>query len=237
MLVDRLGHLCLTDFGLAKELNATSGSSAGGAPGVEGGGGAEEGEGEEEEGGRTRTVCGTNEYMCPEMILRKGYGKAADWWSLGALMYEMMAGHPPFRAKAAKELNRKILHEKLSLPKWLTSDAHAVLRGLLERNVQKRLGAARSTMFELGGVAALKAHRFFAKIDWQALLRKQLPAPVLPELGDEADTSNFDEEFTKMDISLSLVEVEVRSLPACLLACLLAFASLRLVEWNAMGYC
>lgn len=79
---------------------------------------------EEDEG--LRTICGTNEYMAPEMILRKGYGKAIDWWSMGALMYEMMAGYPPFQAKTPKELNRKILNERVSLPKWLSSSAHQV---------------------------------------------------------------------------------------------------------------
>lgn len=197
VLLGRDGHLCLTDFGLAKELSA-------GRDTANGGGGGEDGE----DGGRARTVCGTNEYMCPEMILKKGYGKAADWWSLGALMYEMMAGNPPFRAKTVKELNRKILHEKLMLPPFLSSEAHAVLKGLLERNVQKRLGATRATMFEVGGVAALKAQKFFRKIDWQLLFRKQVPAPVVPELAHDCDTSNFDEEFTKMDLSLSLVEIE-----------------------------
>ena len=243
------GHLCLTDFGLAKELTSTA---------------------EEDEDGKARTICGTNEYMAPEMITKKGYGKAVDWWSLGTLMYEMMAGVPPFRAKTVKDLNRKILNEKISLPKWLTSDvstymhlvgwlavslnhdmaqflylhmqAHSVLKGLLERNVQKRLGAARTTMFEVGGVSALKAHRFFNKIDWQLLVKKQgkdmcgavsrvrthdrhcnqlmvlaalflflphaVPAPVIPVLESDYDTRNFDEEFTKMDLSLSLVEIE-----------------------------
>ncbi len=197
VLLGRDGHLCLTDFGLAKELSAGGDTANGGAGGEDG-----------ENGGRARTVCGTNEYMCPEMILKKGYGKAADWWSLGALMYEMMAGNPPFRAKTVKELNRKILHEKLMLPPFLSSEAHAVLKGLLERNVQKRLGATRATMFEVGGVAALKAQKFFRKIDWQLLFRKQVPAPVVPELAHDCDTSNFDEEFTKMDLSLSLVEIE-----------------------------
>lgn len=73
-----------------------------------------------------RTICGTNEYMAPEMILRKGYGKAVDWWSMGALIYEMTSGYPPFKAKTTKELNRKILSEKVSLPKWLSSTAHQV---------------------------------------------------------------------------------------------------------------
>lgn len=64
--------------------------------------------------------------MAPEMILRKGYGKAVDWWSMGALMYEMTAGYPPFQGKTPKDLNRKILNERVSLPKWLSPTAHQV---------------------------------------------------------------------------------------------------------------
>ena len=73
-----------------------------------------------------KTICGTNEYMAPEMILRKGYGKAVDWWSMGALVYEMTAGYPPFQGKTPKDLNRKILNERVSLPKWLSPTAHQV---------------------------------------------------------------------------------------------------------------
>lgn len=73
-----------------------------------------------------KTICGTNEYMAPEMILRKGYGKAVDWWSMGALVYEMTAGYPPFQGKTPKDLNRKILNERVTLPKWLSSTAHQV---------------------------------------------------------------------------------------------------------------
>lgn len=73
-----------------------------------------------------KTICGTNEYMAPEMILRKGYGKAVDWWSMGALVYEMTSGYPPFQGKTPKDLNRKILNERVSLPKWLSSGTHQV---------------------------------------------------------------------------------------------------------------
>ncbi|CAN0438965.1 unnamed protein product, partial [Scytosiphon promiscuus] len=101
LLLGANGHICVTDFGLAKELSHA-----------------------EDEG--LKTICGTNEYMAPEMILRKGYGKAVDWWSMGALVYEMTAGYPPFQGKTPKDLNRKILNERVSLPKWLSPTAHQV---------------------------------------------------------------------------------------------------------------
>ena len=179
------GHICLTDFGLAKEVSP-----------------------EDDAEGRSRTICGTNEYMAPEMITKKGYGKAVDWWSLGALMFEMSTGNPPFRSKNGKELNRKILTERIKLPNWLSSEAHSLLRGLLERNVEKRLGATKSTMFEIGGVTALKQHRFFKSIDWNIVLEKGLEPPIIPEIQADNDTSNFCEEFTELNVSESLLEVE-----------------------------
>jgi p70 ribosomal S6 kinase len=80
------GHICLTDFGLAKETDHRDSE---------------------------RTLCGTSEYMAPEMLTRNGYGKAVDWWSLGALFFEMMVGEAPFTGKTAKEVERKILSEKV----------------------------------------------------------------------------------------------------------------------------
>lgn len=182
------GHICLTDFGLAKELDT-----------------------DEEEG--LKTICGTNEYLAPEMILRRGYGKAVDWWSLGALAYEMMTGYPPFRGKDTKELNRRILNDKVSMPKWLSSSAHTLMRGLLERDSARRLGATRGTMFEVGGVSALKAHPFFGAVNWDSLLACATPPPFQPSLaGGATDTSNFCEEFVAMRLPKSFSEDSISSM-------------------------
>ncbi|KAG5178755.1 hypothetical protein JKP88DRAFT_264586 [Tribonema minus] len=141
------------------------------------------------------------------MILRRGYGKAVDWWSMGALTYEMMAGYPPFRGKNTKDLNRRILNDKVALPQWLSAGAHAVIRGFLERDVARRLGSARGNMFEVGGVTAVKAHKFFHQIDWAALLARRVVPPFLPTLaGGATDTSNFCEEFVAMQLPRSLSE-------------------------------
>jgi ribosomal protein S6 kinase beta len=102
------GHICLTDFGLAKEIG---------------------------DGVNVRTLCGTSEYMAPEMLTRNGYGKGVDWWSLGALFFEMLCGDPPFVAKNPKDLDKKILTEKVSTPGFLTANAHSLLRGMLEKDV------------------------------------------------------------------------------------------------------
>ncbi|KAG7402360.1 hypothetical protein PHYBOEH_000068 [Phytophthora boehmeriae] len=174
ILISAEGHIKLTDFGLAKEYV---------------------------EGQEMLTMCGTKEYMAPEMLLGKGYDSAVDWWSLGALAYEMLTGHPPFRAKNPAELQKKILSAKLQLPRWLTGEAHSLIKCLLERNVSKRLGGGKSSMFVVRGVQALKRHPFFKQIDWTKMEGLRVPPPKVPSVSHEADTSNFDKKFTDMPAS------------------------------------
>jgi ribosomal protein S6 kinase beta len=144
ILLSADGHVCLTDFGLAKDFSSSSFS-----------------DGDE----RALTVCGTGEYMAPEMVARRGYGRAADYWSLGCIAYEMLAGKPPFESKqGAKVLFSKIMTEKVKMPSGSSAAACKLLKGLLNRDVQARLGAARSTMFEVGGVAGLKKADFLLRL-------------------------------------------------------------------------
>merc|ERR1712216_288295 len=115
--------------------------------------------------------------MAPEMVARRSYGKPVDFWSLGVLIYEMLAGKPPFAHREIKQLHRKILTEKLRWPSIFGPETIQILRGLLERQVPKRLGATKATMFEVGGVAALKFQVFFRRIEWQPLQHRECPAP------------------------------------------------------------
>mmetsp|Transcript_3872 Transcript_3872/g.12624 ORF Transcript_3872/g.12624 Transcript_3872/m.12624 type:complete len:377 (-) Transcript_3872:187-1317(-) len=117
--------------------------------------------------------------MAPEMVARRSYGKAVDLWSLGVLIFEMVTGKPPFSAKDTKDLHRKILTEKVKFPSFLASSTVGVLRGLLERQVPKRLGATKSTMFQVGGFDALKTHAFFDHVEWQPLGRRESPPPLV----------------------------------------------------------
>ena len=103
-------------------------------------------------------------------------------------------------------MHYKILKDKPSLPSWMSSDAHSLIRGLLEKDPSRRLGARASTMFEVGGVATLKRHPFFKDIDWEQLALKQVPAPIPVTLDGELDTSNFDKEFTSLGIKAVLAE-------------------------------
>jgi len=150
------GHICITDFGLAKEVGDNT---------------------------QVRTLCGTSEYMAPEMLLRNGYTKAVDWWSLGALFYEMLAGKPPFvmkKGESGKDLDRKIISQKVVMPSYLQADTVTLLRGLLEKDSMKRLGSSKSTMFVIGGVTALKAEPFFKGIDWKKVYNCELTPPIDP---------------------------------------------------------
>jgi hypothetical protein len=144
--------------------------------------------------------------MAPEMLSGQGYGRSADYWSLGCIAYEMLAGLPPFKSKdGRKELFRKIMSEKVKMPSGSTAEACRLLKGLLNRNVQKRLGAAKSTMFEVGGVAALKNEPFFKHLNWEHLANKQTEPPQVLSVQDDQDLKHFHQEFTDMALPRSVV--------------------------------
>ncbi|KAL1140705.1 hypothetical protein AAG570_000635, partial [Ranatra chinensis] len=165
ILLDAFGHVKLTDFGLCKEHI--------------------------QEGTMTHTFCGTIEYMAPEILTRSGHGKAVDWWSLGALMYDMLTGAPPFTAENRKKTIEKILRGKLILQPYLTADARDLIRKLLKRQVVQRLGSTPNDG------EAIKSHHFFKHINWADVVSRRLEPPFKPCLSSEDDVSQFDTKFTK----------------------------------------
>ncbi|KAL1395497.1 hypothetical protein pipiens_011203, partial [Culex pipiens pipiens] len=165
VLLDAQGHVKLTDFGLCKEHI--------------------------QEGIVTHTFCGTIEYMAPEILTRSGHGKAVDWWSLGALMFDMLTGMPPFTADNRKNTIDAILKGKLNIPAYLATDSRDLIRRLMKRQVSQRLGSSPTDG------QAVRAHSFFKNVNWDDVLARRLDPPIKPILRSEDDVSQFDTKFTK----------------------------------------
>ncbi|KAF2788475.1 kinase-like protein [Melanomma pulvis-pyrius CBS 109.77] len=143
------------------------------------------------ENATTNTFCGTTEYLAPEVLLDEhGYTKMVDFWSLGVLVFEMCCGWSPFYAEDTQQMYKNIAFGKVRFPRdALSTEGRNFVKGLLNRNPKHRLGATRDA-------EELKAHPFFADIDWDALTKKNVVPPFKPKLKGELDVSNFDPEFT-----------------------------------------
>eukprot|EP00928_Gymnodinium_smaydae_P084829 TRINITY_DN680_c1_g3_i2.p1 TRINITY_DN680_c1_g3~~TRINITY_DN680_c1_g3_i2.p1 ORF type:complete len:326 (+),score=78.82 TRINITY_DN680_c1_g3_i2:84-1061(+) len=152
------GYLKLTDFGFAKVIEH-----------------------------RTYTLCGTPEYIAPEVLLNKGHGKPVDWWTLGILIYEMIVGYPPFVDEDPMGIYQKILSGKIVFPKLFDKNAKGLVKKLLTADLGKRFGNLKA------GVADIKEHKWFKDLSWEDLLEKKIPAPFKPQVKSATDTSNFED--------------------------------------------
>ncbi|THH03865.1 hypothetical protein EW145_g5951 [Phellinidium pouzarii] len=154
-------------------------------------------------GSTTSTFCGTPEFMAPEILLEQRYGRAVDWWAFGVLMYEMLLGQSPFRGDDEDEIFDAILEDEPLYPITMPRDAVSILQKLLTRDPNRRLGSGKVDAEEI------KGHPFFKDVDWDAVLNKQYPSPYCPTIKGSADTSNFDEEFTREQPTLTPVHTQL----------------------------
>lgn len=159
LLIDGEGHIKITDFGFCKEVT-----------------------------GKTHTLCGTPEYLAPEIIKNKGHGRQVDWWGLGILIYEMLTGFPPFydQQNNPAVIYKLILANNIKWHAYITSGAKTVIQNLLQHEIPKRLGCGKR------GSADVMSHTWFRGIDWARLEARNLPPPWVPKFSSKGDTRNFD---------------------------------------------
>lgn len=182
ILLDYEGHCKLADFGMCKEGMF--------------------------EGRLTQTFCGTPDYIAPEILQELEYDASVDWWALGVLLYEMMAGQPPFEADNEDDLFESILHDDVLYPVWLTKEAVSILKGFMQKFPVRRLGCVKSH----GEERAILVHPFFhEKIDWDALEQRKVKPPFKPKIKSRTDANNFDKDFTCEEPTLTPVDIHVVS--------------------------
>ncbi|XP_048840792.1 serine/threonine-protein kinase Sgk1 isoform X1 [Brienomyrus brachyistius] len=171
ILLDSQGHIVLTDFGLCKENI--------------------------EPNGTTSTFCGTPEYLAPEVLHKQPYDRTVDWWCLGAVLYEMLYGLPPFYSRNTAEMYDNILNKPLQLKPNISNAARNLLEGLLQKDRSKRLGCSQD-------FTEIKDHMFFSPINWDDLNAKKLTPPFNPNVSGPNDLRHFDPEFTDEPVPSSI---------------------------------
>lgn len=158
ILLDKNGHIKLTDFGFAKYV-----------PDV------------------TYTLCGTPDYIAPEVVSTKPYNKSVDWWSFGILIYEMICGYTPFYDSNTMKTYENILNAELKFPPFVSADVQDLLAKLITRDLSKRLGNLQN------GSEDVKAHPWFREVVWERLLARCIETPYEPPIQHgQGDTSQFD---------------------------------------------
>jgi len=156
LVLDTKGYLKVTDFGFAKQVND-----------------------------KTFTLCGTPDYLAPEIVTGQGHGRAVDWWTLGVLIYEMLASFPPFFDDEPIETYRKIIRGRVKFPRYFTPEARDLIRGLLRNKPTKRLGILK------GGADNIRKHGWFYGFHWDKLCAGETVAPIINKVKDGRDLSNF----------------------------------------------
>jgi len=164
LLLDTEGYVKIADFGLCKEGMGY--------------------------GDRTGTFCGTPEFLAPEVLTETSYTRAVDWWGLGVLIFEMLVGESPFPGDDEEEVFDSIVNDEVRYPRFLSLESIAIMRRLLRKNPDRRLGSSERDAEDV------KKQAFFRNVFWEDLLMRKIKPPFIPTVNGNEDVSNFDEEFT-----------------------------------------
>lgn len=157
LLISPSGYLKITDFGFAKVVED-----------------------------QTWTLCGTPEYLAPEIIQRKGHSKGVDWWATGILMFEMMCGYPPYYDETPFGVYQKVLVGKIEFPKHMDDYSKDIVKRLLIPDKLQRLGCIGE------GAEDIKRHKFFRGVDFPVLARRRIVPPIVPKMASAVDTHYFE---------------------------------------------
>ena len=155
MLLTGEGHIKITDFGFAKSLKHNE---------------------------KTFTLCGTPEYLAPEVIQQRGHSFGCDWWGVGILIYEMTCGHAPFMDQNPFKLYEKIIHNQVAFPDYFDPTLEQLVVGLLDKDATTRLDKEH-----------IMRHEVFRNMDWTVVGSAGMQPPYVPTVRGPDDTSNFDD--------------------------------------------
>jgi len=173
MLICANGYTKITDLGFAKRLGSDM---------------------------RTYTLCGTPEYLAPEVIKHRGYGKSVDWWTVGVLIFEMVAGNVPFHCKEHSEMYARIVKGNFKCPDFFSKELVDILLSILQTDTSKRYGCLK------GGPNDIKNHRWFSNLGWEAIYHQTVRPPYVPEVRGPNDTRHFQAPQSEERIHISGVD-------------------------------
>ena len=178
ILMNSEGHIKISDFGLSKKL--------------------------ENQKDKAYTLCGTLQYLAPEILKNKGYDKSVDWWSLGCIYYEMLTGNLPFKTNGNK-INLDVFEEKIDFDENMNPLLINLISQLLNVNPKKRLG------YGAQDAKKIKEHQYFNDVDWNKYLNKEIEPPFVPKLEGELDLRYFDKCFTDEPVNSNRTTINSRS--------------------------
>ena len=177
ILLDCEGHIKLIDFGLSKIMKNNKEK--------------------DEIKSVTFSICGTPEYLAPEIIKETGYDKCVDWWSLGVLIYELLTGSTPFY-DAKSHMDLSVYQRQIEMPLDFSDAVIDLLESLLQLNPDQRLGRGEK------GSEQVMNHIFFKGINWNIVKARKLVPPIIPKLANEVDISNFSQNSCFLNHTASI---------------------------------